>query len=61
MTNGALIKTNVCLQVGDRLTIGKKIGPPAQTIVRILIEIVLNLIALLFLYYLIFMQYNYKQ
>lgn len=33
------------LQVGIKLKIGKKRGVPAQTIVNMLIEIVLNLIA----------------
>ena len=35
----------VCLHEGIKLRKGKKIGVPAQTIVSILIEIVLNLIA----------------
>jgi hypothetical protein len=45
MSKGILINTKVCLQLGDKFTIGKNIGAPAHTIVKILIEIVLNLIA----------------
>lgn len=39
------INTKVDRQLGERLTIGKKIGAPAHTIVRMLIEMVLNLMA----------------
>ena len=45
---GIDMNPKVYLQLGERFTIGKKIGAPAHTIVRILIEIVLNLIAKLF-------------
>ena len=55
---GAAIITNVYLQLGERFTIGKKIGAPAQTIVKILIDIVLNLIAILFYCYPTFQRYN---
>ena len=55
---GAAIITNVYLQLGERLTIGKKIGAPAQTIVKMLIDIVLNLIAILFYCYPTFQRYS---
>lgn len=41
------MKMKVYLQLGKRFTKGKKMGPPAQTMVRIFTEMVLNLMAAL--------------
>ena len=50
----------VYLQVGNNPKNGNKIGVPAQTMFKIFIEIVLNLIATYQDIYLKFIQYKYK-
>jgi len=50
----------VYLQVGNNPKKGNKIGVPAQTMFKIFIEIVLNLIATYQDIYLKFIQYKYK-